>query len=77
MANNFVVSSGKIIYHTTYIFIKCFRDSPVQTGSLPNTVCVAKIGYCLLLVMAISSLKTWETSFFKTSLLHAYYTLDI
>jgi len=57
MTNNFVISSGKIIYHTSHTIVKRFRDSPVQAGSLPNHVCVAKIGHCLLLVVAIINLK--------------------
>jgi len=70
-ANNFVVSSGKITYHTTHTFIKCFRDSPVQASSLLSNVYVAKIGHCLLLVMAIISLKTRETFFVKSPHSHA------
>jgi len=44
--------------------------SPVQAGSLPNTVGVAKIGHCLLLIMAIISLKTGETFIVKSPHFH-------
>ena len=54
---NFVVSSGKITYHTTHTFLKRFRDSPAQAGSLPNTVVVAKIGHYSLVDMTIIHLK--------------------
>jgi len=63
-----MVKSLIIQLHT---LIKRFRDSPIQAGSLLNNIFVAKIGHCLLLVMAIISLKTRETLFVKSPHSHA------